>query len=73
MSTSILSDEDRIKFMKYLECQIYSGELILKQLEKLPMGGAVQREKAELAAQKIVYEKLRSTETFSIGTSEVKP
>jgi hypothetical protein len=59
----ILTDAERAKFAEYLEADIQSSEIIIRQMEGfrgLP-SALVARMSAEVAAMKIVARRLRNT------------
>lgn len=68
MMVTQMTDEDRLKFIGWLEQQVVSGEIMVEQFERIELPVAlIAREKSELLAAKVILAKLRSTEMDSVG------
>lgn len=68
----LLSDEERKKFLEYLENYANSTKLLLEQVDKLKMPQPIKdqitsKHKQEIAACIVIILHLRSAESFSIG------
>ena len=67
MTPTVLSDEERRKFIQWLEADIESGKAIWKQLDKIKAPSVLRgRIEAETGAEIIVLAKLTSIETLTI-------
>ncbi len=65
----ILSDEDRVKFILYLDTCIKSADAMAEQLGKKPgpiYEELAKRERVESMAMQVVSRKLKSMESFSV-------
>jgi len=70
----ILTDEEKRKFIRYLQEDIYDEELMISQLEKNPslaLEALAKQRKVEVMASKIVLKKLQSWTTVSIESKDV--
>lgn len=73
MSGFLLTDNERQRFLQWLEMQAESSRLMLKQFESLSPALAetlTAKEKRELAGYLIVAQVLRSSESMTIGSSD---
>jgi hypothetical protein len=63
----MLTNEERLRFIEYLEKDADSSRLLLEQLSKLPAGlGLDKRMRIEMEASLIVAAKLRQLSTETI-------
>ncbi len=66
----ILTDAERLKFIDYLDTCANDGEGIAKQMETLPgpaMAAMAKRERAIMAAYRIVANRLRDTQSMTLA------
>jgi hypothetical protein len=72
-----LTSSERLRFLEYLRQEVASNEAIIRQMEK--MGGPVmealtRRYRAEVAACKVVANKLTNVENVTLtGTKATQP
>ncbi len=65
-----LTDSERVKFADYLDACAGDSEGIARQMESLPgpmMEALVKRERAMVAAYRIVAARLRDAESMKVG------
>lgn len=70
MSEFLLTNEEKQRFLEWLELQAESSRAMLKQFESLPSAVAevmIRKEKRDLAGFIIVANHLRSGESMAIG------
>lgn len=69
MSIIVLSQDERIKFANWLEQDLESSKLLIKQMKSLGVPGEVVAKKmrAEMLAELTILTKLRSIEEIEIG------
>lgn len=64
----MLNDNERARFVAYLDGEIATHKIMIEQIMKLPgMDPVAKKFKMELAALQIVANRMRATETDSIG------
>lgn len=72
MSGFLLTDDEKRRFLRWLEMQAESSKAMITQFEKLPPGvseAMIKKEKRDLAGFLIVANRLRSGESFTVGST----
>jgi len=67
----LLSNEDKRKFIEFLEQEIQSNKVLLEQADKLSIKPMITKLASEIAALGIVLKNLQNTESVTISNTGV--